>query len=160
VTDQKAENTRRRRTPGLGRRGIPSKRMVPIAEELIFRRTFATRFRNARTALGRDQLELALQLGVSQGRMAHYETCRGLPRAYEIPLLCQSLNCDANYLLNIPTRPSDSRLFEALDNIVGMGAQHETTCDRAEHTEGTQCIWCEARSTLASYQNPLSHDTK
>jgi hypothetical protein len=40
-------------------------------------------------------------------------------------------------------------IFEALDNIVGSGAQHEHTCDKAEHDEQSGCIYCEARSVLA-----------
>jgi hypothetical protein len=39
-------------------------------------------------------------------------------------------------------------LYRAIDNIVGKGAQHETTCDRAEHADGGKCIWCEARDAM------------
>jgi hypothetical protein len=40
-------------------------------------------------------------------------------------------------------------LRDALDNIVGPGAQHERTCDAAEHDEDGPCIWCAARHALA-----------
>lgn len=83
-----------------GRRGIPSKRLVPRAAERTFRRLFSARFRAAREALPINQPDLALRLGVSQGRIAHYETGRGLPRAYEVPTLCRVLRCDPNFLLS------------------------------------------------------------
>ncbi len=41
-----------------------------------------------------------------------------------------------------------TQLELALDNIVGAGAQHEHTCDRAEHDDDSECIWCEARAAL------------
>lgn len=90
------------RRPRPGRTGVPSKRLVPVAEVTLFRRLFGARFREAREALGLTQPELAHQLGVSQGRIAHYETGRGLPRTYEIPALCRVLKCDPNFLLNVP----------------------------------------------------------
>lgn len=43
-------------------------------------------------------------------------------------------------------------LLNALENLVGPGAQHEHTCDRAEHDEDSACIYCEARTALATVQ--------
>lgn len=40
------------------------------------------------------------------------------------------------------------RLVNALENIVGAGAQHEHTCDKAEHDQDSGCIWCDAREAL------------
>ena len=37
---------------------------------------------------------------------------------------------------------------QALRDIVGPGAQHEETCDQAEHDADSGCIWCEARKVL------------
>ena len=36
----------------------------------------------------------------------------------------------------------------ALDNLVGQGAQHEHTCDKAEHDADSGCFYCEARAAL------------
>lgn len=44
-------------------------------------------------------------------------------------------------------RPN-ARLINALDDIVGPGAQCEDTCDLAEHSGNSLCIWCEAREAL------------
>jgi len=52
-----------------------------------------------RKALGMKQLALALHLGVSQARIAHYETGRGAPRLAEVPVICRALKCDPNSLL-------------------------------------------------------------
>ena len=103
-------NSRNRRySPGRGRQGIPSKHLVSQAEEKFLRLKFAARFRAARTASGVTQPELALQLGVSQGRIAHYETGRGVPNACELSVLCRALKCDPNFLLDFP---SDSYLLQ------------------------------------------------
>jgi DNA-binding XRE family transcriptional regulator len=83
----------------LGRSGIPSKRLVSYADETLLRRQFGARFREARESLGMTQSELATVFGASQGRIAHYETGRGLPRLYEIPPLCRVLQCDPTFLL-------------------------------------------------------------
>lgn len=39
-------------------------------------------------------------------------------------------------------------LIDALDNIVGPGAQRVDYCDTAEHDNYSDCVWCEARSAL------------
>ncbi len=39
-------------------------------------------------------------------------------------------------------------LRAALTDIVGPGAQHEETCDKAEHDDDGPCIWCAARAAL------------
>jgi DNA-binding transcriptional regulator YiaG len=91
------------RRPTPGRRGIPCKRLASHVDEKQFRLQFGARFREAREALGTTQSELATVFGVSQGRIAHYETGRGLPRSYEIPALCRVLQCDPNFLLNFST---------------------------------------------------------
>ena len=36
----------------------------------------------------------------------------------------------------------------ALDDLVGAGAQHERTCDPAEHDQDSPCVWCAARTAL------------
>ena len=44
--------------------------------------------------------------------------------------------------------PALIECVKALDNLVGAGAQHEHTCDSAEHDEDGACIYCEARAAL------------
>lgn len=60
-------------------------------------------------------------------------------------------------------KSNEQLLLEALDNLVGEGAQHEDTCDEGEHAlsleeqasdlaqgKVTACIYCEARAALAT----------
>lgn len=82
-----------------GRKGVPSKRSRTPTNEAAFRREFAIRVRDQRKHLGLTQGELAQILGVSQERIAHYETGRGLPRTPDLPLLCRALSTDPNTLL-------------------------------------------------------------
>jgi DNA-binding transcriptional regulator YiaG len=82
-----------------GRKGIPSKRLLVQADERAFRLQVAARIQDLRKALGIKQHELATHLGVSKGRIAHYETGRGAPRLHEVPMLCRALKCDPNSLL-------------------------------------------------------------
>lgn len=44
---------------------------------------------------------------------------------------------------------SHGALVKALDNLVGPGAEHELTCDTAEHDDESLCIYCEGRAALA-----------
>jgi DNA-binding transcriptional regulator YiaG len=81
------------------RKGFPSKRLLTRADERAFRLQVAGRIRDLRKALGMKQREFAAHLGVSQARIAHYETGRGAPRLHEIPLICRALKCDPNSLL-------------------------------------------------------------
>jgi DNA-binding XRE family transcriptional regulator len=88
-----------RTSPTARRKGIPSKRPLTQADERASRLQLARRIRELRKSLGMKQRDLAAQLGVSQGRIAHYETGRGAPRLHEVPALCRALKCDPNSLL-------------------------------------------------------------
>ncbi len=63
------------------------------------RRTIARRIRTARKASGLTQHQLATLLGVSQSRIAHWETGRGAPRIEDIGLIARTLRMDCNALL-------------------------------------------------------------
>jgi DNA-binding XRE family transcriptional regulator len=89
----------RPRRVGGNRKGVQSKRLLAQADERAFRLQVANRIRDLRKALGMYQRELAAHLGVSQGRIAHYETGRGAPRLHEVPMICRALKCDPNSLL-------------------------------------------------------------
>jgi transcriptional regulator with XRE-family HTH domain len=82
------------------RKGVPSKRLLAEPSEGTFRRQLSLRIREARKRLDITQKEFAELLGVSQARIAHYETGRGAPRVHELPSLCRALNSDPNSLLD------------------------------------------------------------
>lgn len=54
---------------------------------------------------------------------------------------------------------ASGRMMQALDNLVGTGAQHENTCDQSEHGPRAEdvCIYCEAREALALAQFGKEH---
>ena len=95
-----------------GRKGILSRRVMTQADEMAFRAQLGRQIRDARGRLGFTQGELAVHLGVSQGRIASYETGRAMPRAHEIPSLCKALGMDPNTLLGFPS--PDDRVLEVI----------------------------------------------
>jgi len=99
MNDSIVEQIARPRRAGGSRKGFPSKRLLARADEQAFRLQVASRIRDLRKALGMYQRELAAHLGVSQARIAHYETGRGAPRLHEVPMICRALKCDPNSLL-------------------------------------------------------------
>jgi DNA-binding XRE family transcriptional regulator len=99
MNDSIVEQIARPRRAGGSRKGFPSKRLLAQADEQAFRLQVASRIRDLRKALGMYQRELAAHLGVSQARIAHYETGRGAPRLHEVPMICRALKCDPNSLL-------------------------------------------------------------
>lgn len=86
-----------------GRKGIPSKQLKADLDRTKFRSAFSARFQERRAAIGMTQSQLAGALGISQGRIAKYETGRALPRLDELSESCRQLECDPNYLLGFPT---------------------------------------------------------
>lgn len=82
-----------------GRRGVPSKHILPPIDETRLRQLFSVRMRGLRQNAGLTQYDLADFLGVSQGRINAYERARAMPRAVDIHSLCRALKTDPNALL-------------------------------------------------------------
>ena len=125
--------------PSPGRKGISSKRVVSAVDETRFRHMFRARFKAAREQVGINQADLAVSLGVSQGRIAHYETGRGLPRLYELPALCRALRCDLNYLVDFQSllRPITSSHHPNITELSIMSRHNYSTVYRERKVDIT-----------------------
>lgn len=111
---------------------------MSAVDENRFRRMFRARFKAAREQVGINQASLAVRLGVSQGRIAHYETGRGLPRLYELPTLCRALRCDLSYLLDFQSwlQPITS-LHPNITELSTMSRHNYSTVYRERNVEIT-----------------------
>lgn len=66
--------------------------------------TFSTRLREARTEKGLTQKELAERIGVTKGRVTHYETNKGHPNTPVLLEICRVLNVSSDWLLGLTDR--------------------------------------------------------
>lgn len=56
------------------------------------------RIRELRENCGKSQIQLASEMGVSQGVISEWENEIYLPKTRQLPLLCQCLTCSYNDL--------------------------------------------------------------
>lgn len=56
------------------------------------------RIRELRENCGKSQIQLATEMGVSQGVISEWENEVYLPKARQLPLLCRCLGCSYNDL--------------------------------------------------------------
>lgn len=66
-------------------------------------KTFGERFKFLRKQAGYTQEELAQRLGVTKGAIAMWETNKRMPSMDKMFAICEYLECEYRYLLNVKT---------------------------------------------------------